>query len=118
MQELERWFRQAEWFYANCVATIGGKPECYDAYVLAIPLGLCILAIALAVAFRRGFRNWRELKLNEQRILVRREVAPPEVMEQYYWKGDASASADLPYSDLVTKIKDEKAKRKGTDESR
>ena len=113
MRDLQTWILQAKWLYSNCIAMIGGSLECYKAYSLGGLLAICALAVFVLVFARRSFRAWREERINEDALLAQKQVAPPEVMEQFKWEGDGAGGVDLSYQELVTRIKEEKSRLKG-----
>jgi hypothetical protein len=106
---MQDWITKSKWFYDNCIVTPGGDYACFPAYSVAGLVLLCIVAFVVLLIARRAFTGWKEEQRNRLSLLARKEVAPPEVMDQFTWKGDASAGSDLSYQQLVEKFKAGKA---------
>jgi hypothetical protein len=113
MPTIETWLLQLRSFYLNCVSKFDGGSACQQGYSLLGLLAALAAAIWVWVFVRRSFRAWREERTYQNMLITRRQIAPPEVMEQFRWKGDATADSDIAYPDLVERIKAEKSKLRG-----
>jgi len=73
--------------------------------VVAGAVGLVLLVRSLLrdhLAHRRALARWR----------AEQEVAPPEVMEQSKWRGDAAAADGLSQAELAARIKEQIARQR------
>jgi hypothetical protein len=109
---VETWIQNAAWFWNACVAGFGRDPVCEDAYGIATLVALVAVAWLALFLARKNFLAWREMRINEQRILARKEVAPAHVMRRFKWPGDSAGAPTVSYQDLVSKIREEQEKRR------
>jgi hypothetical protein len=102
---MQEWIRKAGWFYDKCVQNPGSDYGCFPLYSIAGLVLLCILAVAMVLIVRRSYAGWKEEAKNRSALLARQDVAAPEVMEQFKWKGDAQEATELSHEELVNRIK-------------
>jgi hypothetical protein len=105
---MDGWVRRIEWFYARCVQEPGGDYGCYPVYSIAGFVLVLIAMVVMIVVARRAYYAWREEARNRAALQARLGVATEEEMEKVKWKGDGLPAADLPYAELVKRIKEEK----------
>jgi hypothetical protein len=98
----------AKWFYARCIETPGGDLACFQAYSIAGVVLLCLVGAVLVIIARRAYYGWKEEARNRARLEARKGVAAAEVMSQHKWSGDASEGEDLPYDEMVRRIREHK----------
>jgi hypothetical protein len=115
---MDDWVRRIEWFYARCVQEPGGDYACYPVYSVAGFILLLIAMVVMVTVARRAYYAWKEEAKNRAKLRARQGVATEEEMEKVKWKGDGLPAADLPYSELVKRIKEEKDRGRGPKDER
>jgi hypothetical protein len=96
-----------------CFEDVGRFEECDHVWAIArIVLGvICVLALAyIATHFYREYSAHRRVWLRRQAEL---EVAPPDVMNKYKWSGENALEPGPSHEEIIQRIKEAKALRRG-----
>ncbi len=107
------WFQRFVLYTQHCMAQPLGYPDCNELWGGFFLIAICVIGLLAIKLIYRNYGSWRAEQHAVREIIEGKRVASPEVMEQFKWKADKALETDLSYEQMVGKIKEETAKRKG-----